>query len=185
MIQLRSSAGPEDLKKNLMWLKNHNSMFSLPLRSSCKPSTSVASDFNKPEHTFMMWFPPHSSLFHNEVILKCKTFLSLPMLTSNVSFFLHFSHASAFWLRSQREEQTQVHGAVPVSASWHDRHGGSGECVSSLETSFSITMFSWRKCLEMKMLLSCRFFFLAQNGPSGKWQHRKHEGFTLSRDWVL
>lgn len=87
MIQLRSSAGPEDLKKNLMWLKNHNSMFSLPLRSSCKPSTSVASDFNKPEHTFMMWFPPHSSLFHNEVILKCKTFLLLPMLTSNVSFF--------------------------------------------------------------------------------------------------
>lgn len=40
---------------------------------------------------------------------------------------LSFSHAAAFWLWSQWEEQTQVHGPVHVSTSWNDRHGGCGK----------------------------------------------------------
>lgn len=168
-----------DSVKMLRWSRRKKKKKNWKIRTVC---------FNKPEHTFMMCFPLHPSLYPNEVTLKCKTWLSLPMLTLNVSFLCtpvmlqpfdydpNEKSKHKFMVQSMLAppDMTDMEGVV--SASPH------------LETSFSITRFSWRKCLEMKMLLSwcfVLFFFLAQIGPLGKWQHRKHEGFTLSRDRVL
>lgn len=54
---------------------------------------------------------------------------------------LFFSHAAAFRLWSQWEEQTQVHGPVHVSASWNDRHGGRGKDLIFLKVSSAISVF--------------------------------------------
>lgn len=85
MIQLRSSAGPEDLKKNNWKITTA----CLVCRCEALASRAPLLRVTLTSQNTHLWcdFPPHSSLFHNEVILKCKTFLLLPMLTSNVSFF--------------------------------------------------------------------------------------------------
>lgn len=129
---------------------------------------------------FFLWPPPATPHFPiMKLSWNVQLFFCCQMLTSNVFFFVCvcFSHASAFWLRSQREEQTQVHGPVHVSAPWHDRHGGSGECVSSSETSLSITVFSWHKHLPWNENAFKFIFFLAQNGPLG--------GMTAQKAWRI
>lgn len=65
--------------------------------------------------------------------------VAVSYMTSTV--ILYFSYAAAFWLWPQWEEQTQVHGPVRASTSWHDWHGGSGECVFFLKSIFTISMF--------------------------------------------
>lgn len=99
-------------------------------------------------------------------ILKCLPYVFHLSLTLNV--LLCFSYAAAFWLWSQWEEQTQVHGPVHVSTSWHDWHGGSCEYLL-LKIIFHRWLFR-HKYFQREMLLG----FL-------RW-HRKYDQFTYSRD---
>lgn len=93
---------------------------------------------------------------------------------------MSFSYAAAFWLWPQWEEQTQVHGPVYVSTSWNDWHGGSGEFISFLKSSFTIKKFLETNSSKQDILLG---FCWAQNGPLGQmggdWTQNVYSLYTV------